>query len=170
MTGLSKFFFLVAFPLFIVSGFVEIVFADPIPMEPQGSMIQYTSIVLAEICGLFSGMAVLTHRGQTDWRKDALILSISLIASYAVGIVIWAFGYALGILVYNSLNPFSNASSHPLSVVVLLLPEFVGTVMGAILIRLNLRIEWKMAFAAMAVAMLTSFLVGLLIVNVYVRI
>jgi uncharacterized protein (DUF2062 family) len=74
-----------------------------------------------------------------------------------------------GVLVYNPINPFFNYSSHPLGILVLLLPEFIGTIIGAFLIHLNLKIEWKKALAAMAVAMLTSFIIGLLIVNIYLR-
>lgn len=169
MTKLFKLLFLTTCTVLLAFSFVDIVFANPIPFEPMGSPLQYASIVLAEVCGLFVGTAVIIQSGQTDWRRGASIMSVCLIVSYAIGIVIWSFGYMTGILVYNSINPFFNYSSHPLGIAVLLLPEFVGTIIGTVLIHLNLKIEWKKALAAMVVAMLTSFLIGLLIVNIYLR-
>jgi len=169
MTKLVKLLFLTTCTLLLAFSFVDVAFANPIPLEPIGSPLQYVLIVFAEVCGLFVGTAVLIQSGQADWRRSASIMSVSLIVSYAIGIAIWSFGYIAGIFVYNSINPLFNYSSHPLSIVVLLLPEFVGTIIGTILIHLNLKIEWKKALGAMAAAMFTSFLIGLLIANIYLR-
>jgi hypothetical protein len=62
-----------------------------------------------------------------------------------------------------------NYSPHPLGWVVLILPEFVGTAIGTVLIRVSEKSSWKISFFAMAAAMVTSFLVGMLLANVYLR-
>jgi hypothetical protein len=172
MVNLRKWPLLAVFAVLLFSGFVGVVFANPIPMEPFGSgtIIQYLAIVLAEVCGLVAGTGVLSRNGQIHWRKAAVITSLALIVSYTLGLAIWAFGHASGVLVYNSVPPLFGSFSGPVGALVFLLPELLGTIVGTILIRFYLRVEWKLAFIAMACAMLASFLVGLLIANIYLRI
>jgi len=168
MTSLLKHFVLAMLTVSAVLCFVDVVFANPIPMEPLGSSgpMQYLAIIVAEACGLLAGTAILIKGSQTYWRKTAVIMASALIVSYTIGMIVWASGYIMGILIYNPNSPFFSFSD-PLGIVFLLLPEFIGTVIGAVLIHLNLKVSWKMAFFAMAVAMLASFLVGLLIANIF---
>lgn len=148
---------------------MEVVFGDPLPVSSlwEGKPIQYLSVTTAQLCGLLVGIIMLKRNSETKWQKATIAVSIALIMSYAIGIVIWTLGYLSGILIHNPVNPFFNASTHPLGPVILLLPEFIGTGIGTIIIRRLLSIRWKTAFASMAAAMLTSFLVGMLIVNIY---
>jgi len=144
-------------------------FGNPIPWDLpwEGKPIQYFGIVVAEFCGLLAGTAVLTHNRQTRWRKAAIIILVALITSYAIGIGIWALGYIAGILVFSPVNPLFNTSLYPLGPVILLLPEFVGTIIGAIIIRANQKVEWKTALVTMTAVMLTSFLVSFFMSNIY---
>lgn len=131
---------------------------------------QYGLIVAAEFCGLLAGTAILSSNDKIRWQKATITTAIALIISYAIGVTIWTLGYMAGILIYDPVNPFFNASSHPLGAVILLLPEFVGTVVGTIMIRLRLKVKWKTALITMASAMIVSFLVGIAIVSIYLRI
>jgi len=128
---------------------------------------QYLTIITAEFCGLLVGTVVLVKNCQKQWRKAMITMLIALITSYAIGIAIWATGYLAGILVFSPVNPFFNAALYPLSPIILLLPEFVGTLIGAIIIRAHQKVEWKTSFATMTSAMLASFLVGFFIPNIY---
>ncbi len=131
----------------------------------EGKPIQYLSVIAAELCGLLAGVAILVHNPQNRWQKATVTVSVVLIVSYAIGVVIWTAGYLSGILIYNPLNPFFNASPHPLASTILLLPEFIGTAVGTVIIHKLQETRWKTAFITMAAAMLTSLAVGMLIAN-----
>lgn len=169
---MTKHLLLAALAFLSVLSFVGVAFADPIPWEPpwEGKPMQYGLIIAAEFCGLLAGTAILSSNGQIRWQKVTVTMAIALIISYAIGITIWTLGYMAGVLIYNPANPFFNASSHPLGTVILLLPEFIGTIIGTIVIHLRLRVEWKTALITMVSAMIVSFLVGIAIVNIYLRI
>jgi hypothetical protein len=145
-------------------------YADPLPWnQSEGKPIQYLSIIVAELCGLAAGTAVLKSKTQIRWPKTTTIILIALVVSYAIGLSIWTLGSLTGILIYNPINPFFNAYQNPLGPIILLLPEFIGTVIGTAIIRLTLKVSWKLALATMAVAMLVSFLVGTAIAAIYTR-
>ncbi len=169
---MKKYLLLATLAFLSILSFVCVVFADPIPWKPpwEGKPIQYGIIIAAEFCGFLAGTALLSSNGQIRWQKATVTMAIALIISYAIGVTIWTLGYVAGILIYNPVNPFFNASSHPLGTIVLLLPEFIGTVIGTIIIHLRLRVKWKKALITMASAMIVSFLVGMAIVSIYLRI
>jgi len=169
--ALVKRLFLVTIAFFFACGFVSFVSANPLPMDSlwEGKPIQYVSIVVAELCGLLAGTGILTYDREVRWQKAATTVLIALVISYAIGVTIWTLGRAVGILIYNPINPFFNFSPHPLGPVVLLLPEFIGIIIGAILIHAKQKTSWKTALITMTAAMLTSFLVGILIANIYLH-
>lgn len=153
-----------------ICSFVNAVLANPIPWEfdPWESLsnrnpAEYFSIITAEFCGLVVGTAILTYNRQTQWQKATITVLIALITSYIIGITVWTLGYRTGILIYNPMN------SHPSSLIVLLLPEFIGAIIGTIIIRANQKVEWKIALITMTTAMLTSFLIGILLANIYLQ-
>jgi hypothetical protein len=148
---------------------VNVVFGNPIPWDPwQGNPIQCFTIVVAEFCGLIARTAVFARYRKARWRKAMLTILVALVVSYVVGIAIWVLGYLAGIIVFSPVNPLFNASLYPFGTMILLLPEFVGTIIGAIIIRANQKVEWKMALITMTVAMSTSFLVGFFLPGIYV--
>jgi len=167
---LLKFLLLAALAFLSICSFVNAVLANPIPWDydpwdslRNGNPAEYFSIITAEFCGLVVGTAILTYNRQTQWQKATVTVLIALITSYIIGITIWTLGYRTGILVYNPVNP------HPSSLIILLLPEFIGTIIGSIIIRTGQKVEWKTALITMTAAMLTSFLVGILLVNIYLH-
>lgn len=166
-----KYPMLVIFSFLAFMSFVGVAFADPLPWDTlwEGKPIQYLSIIAAELCGIFAGTIILIDKGQVQWHKATIIVSIASVISYAIGIVIWTIGHEAGIVIYNPINPFFNAMTYPLGPIILLLPEFIGTFLGAIIIRLNQKVSWKLALLTMAVAMFISFLVGSAIASVYLR-
>jgi hypothetical protein len=168
---LTRYLLLVVLAFLTIFSFAGVAFADPIPWEPplEGKPIQSVLIVAAEFCGLLAGTAMLCNNGQIRWQKATMTMAIALIISYAIGITIWSLGYMSGFVIHNTVNPFFNASSHPLGTVILLLPELFGTIVGTIIIRLKLGVEWKTALITMASAMIVSFLVGMAIVYIYLK-
>ena len=152
-------------------GLVGVVFANPLPMDSlwEGKPIQYLSVVFAEFCGLLAGVSVLSYKVESKWRRAAFNVLVAIVVSYAIGVAVWSWAHAAGLLLYNPINPFLNYSPYPLGWVVLLLPEFVGTAIGTVLIRVSEKAGWKTSFFTMAAAMVTSFLVGMLLANVYLR-
>jgi len=152
----------VAIVFLCVCNLIGVAFANPIPWDPWNSflnleLIQYFSIITAEFCSLVVGTAILVYNNETRWQKAALPMLVALITSYAFGISVWTLGYRTGILVYNVANP------SPLGTIILLLPEFIGTIVGAIIIHATQKVEWKTALIAMTAAMLVSFIVGILL-------
>jgi hypothetical protein len=149
---------------------VGVAFCNPIPWDSlwEGKPIQYLSVIAAEICGLLAGVATLAQIPQTRWSKATIAVSIAQTVSYTIGLFIWTLGYLAGILIYNPINPFFNVSLHPLGLAVLLLPEFIGTALGTIIIKKLIGTSWRTALIAMIDAMLVSFLVGMLIANTVV--
>lgn len=167
-TDLAKHLLLAMLALLSFCSLVDVVFGNPIPWDPSPeNFVQCFTIVVAEFCGLVVGTAVFTYNRQIEWRKPVMTILIALIISYAVGIIIWGMGYLAGVLVFSPVNPFFIVPSYYLSPVILLLPEFIGTVLGAIIIRANQKVKWKTAFTTMTATMLTSFLVGFLMLAVY---
>lgn len=141
---------------------IGVAFANPIPWDPWNSFLnlgpmQYFLIITAEFCSLVVGTAILVYNDEIRCQKAAITMLIALITSYALGISVWTLGYRTGILVNNVANP------SPLGTIVLLLPEFIGTIVGAIIIHATQKVKWKTALIAMTAAMLVSFLVGILL-------
>jgi hypothetical protein len=147
--------------LFTVLAFVSffsivgVVFGNPIPWDPGSSLlnldpIQYFFIVIAEFCSLVVGTSILVHKCKAQWHRAAITTLVALIASFAIGIIIW-----------TNLNPAN--------LVVLLMPEFTGVAVGTLIIQKAIKTIWKTAFITMTAAMLTSFLFSILIANVYLR-
>jgi len=163
--------YLLKYGLFTVLAFVSVfsivgvVFGNPIPWDPWNSLLnldplQYFYIIIAEFCSLIVGTSILVHNHQTQLYKAASTMLIALIVSFALGIAIWTLGYlVLGI--HNQTNPDLLGS------IILLLPEFIGIVVGSVIIQKLLRASWKTAFITMTTAMLTSFLFSILMANVY---
>ena len=165
-----KHLLLTVLAFFLAWSFVGVVSGNPIPWEPpwEGSLIQYFSIIAAEFCGLLAGVAVLVRNPQIRWQKATITVSTALIISYAYGLIIWTLGYSAGFFMYNSISPFFIFFTSPLGLIVLLLPEFIGTASGTVVIQRLQKINWKTAFKAMTAAMLTSFLLGWLIAITFI--
>jgi uncharacterized membrane protein YfcA len=85
--------------------------------------------------------------------RAALTMLVALAASYILGIVTWTLAYRIGILTYDY--------SNPPTILILLLSEVIGTILGTAIIHEIQKTRWKTAIAAMAAAMVTSFLVNL---------
>jgi len=140
--------------------FIDFAFGNPIPWDPWEyfwnlELIQYFSIIISQFCGLVVGTAILKSKHQDRWLKGALTMLIALMASYILGIVTWTLAYRAGILTYDY--------SNPITILVLLLPEVIGTILGAVIIHIIRKTHWKTALIAMVAAMVTSFLVNLLL-------
>jgi hypothetical protein len=139
---------------------VSVAFANPIPWDPLGEFfgldpLQYFQIVVAEFCALVTGTAMLVHLGKVRWQRAAVLLGAALTVSYVLGILVWTLGYRMGVLVSYPPEPGF------FGLMTLLLPEFIGTTIGTVLIRLVQKIQWVKAFIAMGGAMLTSLVLGI---------
>lgn len=173
-----KYLVLVVFAFLLASSIVMIVFSNPIPTRPHWDLHigRYLSILISELCGLFCGAIVLVQNTplRARWREVTWAVLVALVTSYGIGVVIWSLGFLRGILVSNpvssSANPFPllNPSLSLLGLTVLLLPEFIGTVVGTMIIRKRLKIQWSRALASMTVAMLVSVLINLLIIGLVI--
>jgi len=159
--------------LFAACSTVAIAFSNPSPSMPiwEFRVGPYVSIIISEVCGLLLGTIVLVHKAQLGNWEAATAVFIALVVSYVIGVVIWTAGFLEGILISNPVsnpaNPFPllNPSQHLLGITILLLPEFLGTAVGTVIIRLRLKVRWKRALASMATAMLTAFSVNILIIS-----
>jgi len=146
-------------------GLVGIVFANPIPGDPLGSFfgldpLQYFQIVVAEFCALVVGTTILIYGNEMKWQRAGALLGVALIVSYVLGILVWTLGYRMGVLVYYPSDPSF------LGLMVLVLPEFIGTAVGTVIIHVVRRVRWMKALIVMTGAMLTSLALGLLFVFV----
>ena len=149
----------ILFSFFVLCSFMSVAYANPIPFDPWTSwlrldLIVYVSIIIAEFCGLIVGTAILTHYKKARWQKASIIILIALLVSYALGIILWSSSYQAGIITYD----FT-----PLGVIMLWLPEFVGTAIGSIIIKRLQKTTWKMAIITMSAAMIASLLISLLL-------
>jgi len=167
---LIKYAFVVVLVFLFVCGLVSHVFANPIPINPppiSETPMEYFIIFTAEAFGLLVGVGMLTHNHQTRWQKAAMTMAVALIASYVGGITIWTSGYVAGVSLYNPLVLLPQGTPNLLGLIIVLLPEFVGTIIGGIIIHAKQRTYWKTAFGTMALAMLTSLLAGSVLVTVF---
>jgi len=140
-------------------GLVGIVFANPIPWDPLGSFfgldpLQYFQIVVAEFCALVVGTTILIHGNEMRWQRAGALLGVALIVSYVLGILVWTLGYRMGVLVYYPSDPSF------VGLMVLVVPEFIGTVVGTVMIRVVQKVQWIKALIVMTGAMLTSLVLG----------
>jgi len=138
---------------------VNVAFANPIPWDPLGSFfgldpLQYFQIVMAEFCALVIGTAMLVHWGEAKWQRAAALLGVALVVSYVLGILVWTLGYRMGVLTYSP----SSASLDGL--MILVMPEFIGTVVGTVMIRVVQKMLWVRALIVMTSTMLTSLVLG----------
>jgi hypothetical protein len=141
-------------------GFVSVVFANPIPWDPLGEVlgldpVQYFQIVVAEFCALVVGTAMLVHWGGVRWQRAAGLLSVVLVVSYVLGILVWTFGYRTGVFAFYPSDPGF------LGLMVLLFPEFIGALVGTVMIRVAQKTQWTRALIVMTSAMLTSLVLGI---------
>jgi hypothetical protein len=141
-------------------GFVSVVFANPIPWDPLGEVLglnplQYFQIVVAEFCALVVGAAILVHWGGVRWQRAVVLLSVVLVVSYVLGILVWTLGYRMGVFVFYPSDPSFSG------LMVLVFPEFVGTAVGTVMIRIAQKTQWVRAFMAMISAMLTSLMLSI---------
>ena len=140
-------------------GLVGIVFANPIPWDPLGSFfgldpLQYFQIVVAEFCALVVGTTMLVHGNEVRWQRAAALLGAALVVSYVLGILVWTLGYRMGVFTYYPSDP------RFLGLMVLVLPEFIGTVVGTVIIHVVHKVQWIRALIVMTSAMLTSLVLG----------
>lgn len=140
-------------------GFVSVAFANPIPWDPLGSFfgldpLQYFQIVVAEFCALVVGTAILVHWGEVRWQRAAALLGVALVVSYVLGIFVWTLGYRMGVFAYYPSDPGFEG------LMVLLFPEFIGTIVGTVVIRVAQKMLWVRALIVMTGAMLTSLVLG----------
>jgi Na+-transporting NADH:ubiquinone oxidoreductase subunit NqrD len=152
----QKLYLIVVAMLLLICSSVDVAFANPVPWSPYNSFLnleplEYVSIIVAEFCGIVVGMRILIHSEGTRWRKAAVVMLIASLASYFLGIAVWTLSYRSGILDYRAV------------MVVMLLPELFGTVVGSVVIHMIAKVGWKISTIAMAAAMFTSFLIGLLL-------
>lgn len=141
-----------------ICGVVGVALANPIPSDPFLSLepLQYFQIVVAEFCAFVVGTALLVYRNEARWQKAGATLAAALIISYAIGILVWTLGYRMGVLGYYA------GDLGFLSLTILVLPEFIGVVVGTVIIHAIQRVQWKTALIVMVVAMLTSVAIGFL--------
>jgi uncharacterized membrane protein YbjE (DUF340 family) len=149
---------LIAFLL--ACGFVGVAFANPIPVDPLGwffglDPLQYFQIVVAEFCALVVGTAMLVHWREMKWQKATALLGVALAVSYVLGIFVWTVGYRMGVLAFSPSDPSFSGLMY------LLFPEFIGTTIGTVMIRLTQKILWVRALIVMTCAMLTSLVLGI---------
>ena len=167
-----KYPLIVALAFFIACSLVTIGFSNPSPSRPVWELHvgRYISIAISGLCGLLLGTVVLVHNTELRGWEAASAVFIALAVSYLIGVVIWTAGFLNGILISNPVsnpaNPFPlfNPSQHLLGLTVLLFPEFLGTAVGTMIVRIRLKVGWRRALASMAIAMLTSFSVNILII------
>jgi uncharacterized membrane protein YbjE (DUF340 family) len=139
---------------------VNVAFANPIPWDPLGSFfgldpLQYFQIIVAEFCALVVGTAMLVHWREMKWQRAAALLGVPLVVSYFLGILVWTLGYRTGVFTYNPSDPSF------LGLMFLLVPEFIGTTVGTVMIRVTQKLLWVRALIVMTSAMLTSLVLGI---------
>ena len=88
-----------------------------------------------------------------------------MIVSYVIGIAFWASGSLAKIPFYAHLVVSSENQPQFLGLIVTLLPEFVGTVVGGVMIRIRQSVGWVTAIGTMVLAMLTSWILGSLMIT-----
>lgn len=140
--------------------FVGIAFGNPIPWDPWESFwnlepVQYFSIIISQFCGLVVGTVILKSKHQSRWLEGAFTILVALTASYILGIATWTLAYRAGLLTYDS--------SNPITILILLLSEVIGTILGAVIIHIIQKTHWKTALITMIAAMVASFLINLLL-------
>lgn len=143
----------------LVCGFVRVALANPIPWDPLGSFfgldpLQYFQIIVAEFCALVVGTAMLVHWREVKWQRAAALLGVALVVSYVLGILVWTLGYRMGVLAFYPSDPSF------FGLMVLLFPEFFGTTVGTVMIRVVQKVRWVRALVVMTAAMLTSLVLG----------
>jgi hypothetical protein len=141
-------------------GFVSVAFANPIPWDPLGEVLgldplQYFQVIVAEFCALVVGTAMLVHWGEVRWQRAAVLLSVALVVSYVLGILVWTLGYRIGVFAFYPSDPSF------LGLMILVFPEFIGTAVGTVTIRIAQKTQWVKALVVMTSAMLTSLVLGI---------
>jgi len=154
--AVEKLHLIVVAVLLLICSSLSVALANPVPWNPYNSFLnleplEYVSIIVAEFCGIVVGMRILIHSGGIRWRKAAVVMLFASLASYFLGIAFWTLSYRSGILDDRAV------------MVVVLLPELFGTVIGSAVIHMIAKVRWKISTIAMAAAMFTSFLIGLLL-------
>jgi hypothetical protein len=148
---------------------VESVEADirPGPVPPPTNPLYYLIIFAAEFLGFLAGIQVLSRLCRTRWQKGATTVMIALVTSYIIGITVWTSGQMAGIPVYNPLVISTNLENKPQlpGLIVTLLPEFLGTIIGGFIVRTKQDVKWATAILTMVALMLTSWILGSLMIN-----
>lgn len=160
----------VVFVFLFVCVSVSSVLADmrPGPRPAPSSPLYYLIIFSGEFFGFLAGVSILSRACRTRWQKVAITMAVALIASYIIGITVWTSGSLAGIPVYNPLVVSPENQPQLQGLLVTLTPELVGTAVGGVIIRTKQSVNWATALGTMAVAMLTSWVLGSLMINLYI--
>jgi len=127
--------------------------ANPAPVfKPKVVMPNPFVFVIAEISGLIVGSIILIFgAGQTSQRVvETLILAMGV--SYLLAYIIWSVIFASNI-VFDS-------STIPQEILVVLIPEILGTAIGTLLIKKILQVRWMWALISMTALMITSLFIA----------
>jgi hypothetical protein len=98
---------------------------------------------------------MLVHWGEVRWQRAAVLLSVALVVSYVLGILVWTLGYRIGVFAFYPSDPSF------LGLMILVFPEFIGTAVGTVTIRIAQKTQWVKALVVMTSAMLTSLVLGI---------
>jgi len=128
--------------------------ANPLPsFDPKVVMPNPFVFFIAEFSGLIVGTSILVLGAGEEWEKTIKIVILAMGVSYVLAYFIWD-------TIFKSGFNLDSSSSVLQQVLVILIPEILGTVIGAVLIRKGLEVNWKWASFSMSALMLASLLIG----------
>jgi len=142
---------------FLIVAFPHQARANPVPRpDPHPESLEPLVFIVSEACGFIIGVSILIFGAkEEDGRRVARTIMLVIIISYVPAYIIWQTIYNSGIL------PRSSFLFR--TVVFILTPEILGTVLGTVFLKKVLAVKWTWAFLTMGALMLSSFLVGELI-------
>lgn len=140
--------------------------------EPMLTGPKIAYFVMIELLGIIFGSYVLTryfnHKGiEHPWKIVSNAVSIAMITSFILGQLVW--GWMMSSLIIE--NYMVGMSSEPMitgpSLAYMILIEVFGIILGTCILMIYFRkkeiaISWEILTIAMSIAMITSWVLGLL--------
>lgn len=130
--------------------------ANPAPVfEPKVVMPDPFVFFVAEICGLIVGASILIFGAEQTVERVVKTLILTMGLSYLLAYVIWSMIFDSGIIF--------NSSMVSQEILIVLIPEVLGTAIGTLLIKKALEVRWTWALFSMSALMITSLFVAQLL-------
>lgn len=118
--------------------------ANPVPSPVTETWNLILAFVVSETLGFIVGTSILIFAAGKDREKAIWAVIEAMVVSYVIALILW--------------GALFNSSALPgLTLISILVPEALGTVLGTIIIKKVLGTRWTWAFFTMGVLMLTSY-------------